>query len=350
MKKYAVIMAGGSGTRFWPKSSRKKPKQLLSLTGRESQLQLTWNRLNSVVEKSKRMVVCTELLKGAILKHVKGAWILAEPMGRNTMAAVCWSAWAIAEKDPQALVAVLPADAFIAHVPEFKKALNIAFDIAENEKRIVCLGITPTGPATAYGYIQRGLPLRNVGHEIREFVEKPDDAKAQRLFESKEFLWNAGIFVFGVNTFIDEVRQLAPEFATFFDKNIKSLKKLKTGYKNLPSIAIDVALMEKTNRGALVAGDFGWNDLGSWPALQEVIPPNSEGGIIKAPGGFITVGSKNIIADISSKKFLGLIGVEDLIVVETETAILVCNHKNAQDIKTLVSLIEKNKKLAKNLL
>jgi mannose-1-phosphate guanylyltransferase len=343
-------MAGGSGTRFWPKSSKKKPKQLLSLTGKESQLQLTWNRLNSVVEKSKRMVVCTELLKSAVLKHVKGAWILAEPMGRNTMAAVCWSAWAIAEKDPQSLVAVLPADAYIANVSEFQKALNGAFEIAENERRIVCLGITPTGPATAYGYIQRGLPLKHLGFEIKEFVEKPDDTKAKVLFDSKEFLWNAGIFVFDVGTFIDEVRKLAPEFAAFFDKNIKSPKKLKAGYKNLPSVAIDVALMEKTQKGALLAGDFGWNDLGSWPALSEVIPPNSEAGVIKAPGGFVAVKSKNIVADITPKKFLGLIGVEDLIVVETENAILVCNQKNAQDIKTLVGLIEKNKKLAKNLL
>jgi mannose-1-phosphate guanylyltransferase len=248
------------------------------------------------------------------------------------------------------LVAVLPADAFIANVQEFQKALKVAFEIAENEKRIVCLGITPTAPATAYGYIQRGLPLKGAGHEIKEFVEKPDSEKAQRLYDSEEFLWNAGIFVFKAETFIEEVRTLAPEFAAFFDKNIKAPAKLKYGYKNLPSVAIDVALMEKTNKGALVAGDFGWNDLGSWPALQEVMPANSEAGVIKATGGFIAVGSKNIVADISSKKFLGLIGVEDLIVVETDNAILVCNQKNAQDIKTLVGLIEKNKKLAKFLL
>ncbi len=343
-------MAGGSGTRFWPKSSKKKPKQLLSLTSRESQIQLTWKRLNTVVERSHRLIVCTEQLRKATLEHIKDVKILAEPMGRNTMAAVCWSAWDIFQKDPTALIAVLPADAFIANVPEFQKSLNLAFEVALSEKRIVCLGITPTGPATAYGYIRRGTALKGGGYELKEFVEKPDRANAQNLFESGEFLWNAGIFIFEVSTFIEEVRIHSPEFASFFDKKIHKPHLIKQGYRNLQSVSIDVALMEKTHRGALLEGNFGWNDLGSWPALLEVVPPNSEAGVLRAPGGFIQVNSKNIIADLSSKKFLGLIGVEDLIVVETEKAILICHQKNAQDIKTLVNMIEKNKKFAKTLL
>jgi mannose-1-phosphate guanylyltransferase len=349
VKKYAVIMAGGSGTRFWPKSSKKNPKQLLALTGKESQLQLTWQRLNGLVGKSQRLIVCTEVLKKPTLKHVKGAWILAEPEGRNTMAAVCWSAWAIAQKTSDALVSVLPADAFISDVKGFKKCLDIAYSVANSENRIVCLGIKPTFAATAYGYIQQGQGL-SLGHEIKQFVEKPNNQKARELFASSDYSWNAGIFVFKVNVFMDEVRKHAPDFAAFFDKNIKSESKIKAGYKTLPSVAIDVALMEKTSRGAIIAGDFGWNDLGSWPAIAEVVPPNCEAGVVTAPGGFLAVNSKNIVADLSSQRFLGLVGVENLIIVETENAILVCHQDQAQEIKTLVGRLQKNKKLSKRLL
>jgi mannose-1-phosphate guanylyltransferase len=341
-------MAGGSGTRFWPKSSKSKPKQLLALTGQKSQLQLTCSRLQGVVGKSNQLIVCTEALKKPTLKQIPGAWVLGEPEGRNTMAAVCWSAWTIFEEDPTALVAVLPADAFIADVPAFKKALEEGYRVAREEKRIVCLGIKPTFPATAYGYIQKGSALKTAGFEIKRFIEKPDLNNARDLFASQEFLWNAGIFIFSIETFLSEVRSHAPEFAAFFDS--RSENKIKKDYKKLPSIAIDVALMEKTSRGALISGDFGWNDLGSWPALAEVLPSNSEAGVIKAPGGFLSLGSKKIIADMNSKKFLALIGVENLIIVETENALMVCHGDHAQDIKTLVQQMQKNKKLAQRLL
>jgi mannose-1-phosphate guanylyltransferase len=348
--KYAIIMAGGSGTRFWPKSSKKNPKQLLSLTGRDSQLQVTCKRLQGVVSKPHCLIVCTEKLKSSVLKHVPKSWVLPEPQGRNTMAAVCWGAWSIKEEDPDALIAVLPADSFIKDVKVFQKALNQAYHLAETKNRIVCLGIKPTFGATAYGYIHRGLELSPSSFEIKKFVEKPDNQRAEELFQSKEYLWNAGIFIFKAKVFIEEVRTHAPEFFNYFEKNINSLKKVKSGYGKLPSVSIDVALMEKTTQGAVMPGDFGWNDLGSWPALSEVGPANCEAGVVKAPGGVLSVRSKNIIADIESKRFLGLVGVENIIVVETKDAILVCHRDQAQEIRTLVNLIEKNKKLSKRLL
>jgi len=344
-------MAGGSGTRFWPKSSSKIPKQLLSLTHKRSQIQLTFDRLESVVSKPNRWVIATKSLKSAIKKQLSGVKILAEPEGRNTMAAACWSAWTVAQKEPDGLVAVLPADAHIGDVGNYQATLEEAFLIAQRELRIVCLGIKPTFPATCYGYIQSGNSLQmGNGKTIAHFIEKPSKERAHEFFQSGSYSWNAGIFIFRADVFQEEVRIHAPDFAAFFDKNIKTEKKIISGYKKLPSTSVDVGLMEKTNKGAVVTGDFGWNDLGSWPALGEVLKPNSPAGIVNAPAGHISLNSKNVIVDVTEKKFVGLIGVENLIVVETSGALLICHQDHAQEIKNLVSEIRKNKKIAKKLL
>jgi mannose-1-phosphate guanylyltransferase len=345
-------MAGGSGTRFWPKSSAKHPKQLLALTGKKTQIQLTWDRLGGVVPAQNRWVIGTETLATAIRAQLPGAHQLKEPVGRNTMAAVCWSAWTLHGNggDKDALVAVLPADAFVGNVSAFRAALNEAFVVAEKEDRIVCLGIKPKFPSTAYGYIQGGRPLPTAGCEIEKFTEKPPADKAQEYFQSGEYFWNAGIFVFRAGAFIDEVRLYAPAFAAFFDKAAGNQSKIKSGYKNLPLVSVDVALMENTKRGALVPGDFGWNDLGSWPALAEVLPSNDQAGLIHAPGGHAAIDCSGLIVDVTDRKFVGLIGVSDLIVVETDKALLICRKDEAQKIKDLVGSLNQNKKLKDRLL
>jgi mannose-1-phosphate guanylyltransferase/mannose-6-phosphate isomerase len=266
------------------------------------------------------------------------------------MAAVCWSVWSVDHVQPDALIAVLPADAYIGDVPGYQKALNIAFAVAEKENRIVCLGIKPTSAATGYGYIQQGPELSSGATEIARFIEKPDEKKAQELFSSGQYLWNAGIFVFPAKLFMNETRKLAPEFGSFFDKFAKSSTRLRNRYKDLPKISVDVALMEKTKSGALVPGDFGWNDIGSWPALAEVLKSNSPAGIVNSDGGHLSIDSQNCIVDVCGDKFVGLIGVKDLIVVETEGALLVCHKDEAQKIKDLVGQLEKDKKLSKKLL
>ena len=208
-------MAGGSGTRFWPLSSIKRPKQLLKLTGKRSQIQLTSDRLQGIVKKSNRFVVCTKALEKPTKAHLPGIKTLGEPVGRNTMAAVCWGAWAIAQKNPEATLIVLPADAHISNVEKFQGVLKQAVDLAQQEHHIVCLGIKPTFAATGYGYIQNGEILKS-GFKIARFVEKPNELKAKEFLSSGDYTWNAGIFVFRVKDLISEVRNHAPEFAKIF--------------------------------------------------------------------------------------------------------------------------------------
>jgi len=274
----------------------------------------------------------------------------------------------VAQRDPDALVAVLPADAFVDDVEAFRSTLMKAFETAQTHGAIVCLGIKPTFAATGYGYIRTGpspssgvprvegnngsgsaITNRNP-RPIEQFFEKPDVAHAQRFFKSGDYFWNAGIFVFSARVFQEETRKHAPEFAVFFDKNIGTSKRLKSGYRALPKVAVDVALMEKTDRGFLVQGDFGWNDIGSWPALAEVLKNNSVAGIVNAKSGHIAIDSDACVVDVTDGKFVGLIGVRDLIVVETSNALLVCHKDSAQKIKDLVGEIAKIKKLKVKLL
>lgn len=349
MSRYAVIMAGGSGTRFWPRSTAKYPKQFLALTSKKTMIQLTASRLDGLVPAKNRLVVCTKDHTALVKKQVKGARILAEPEGRNTMAAVCWSAWEGFARDKEAILAVLPADAHIADVPAFKRALAAAFETAEKQGRIVCLGIKPTFAATGYGYIQAGSPLTTEASTIGRFIEKPTQEKAREFLREGNYLWNAGIFVFKAQTFIEETRTHAPEFARAFDALIKAPAKLKTIYKNLPKAPVDKALMEKTSAGAVIPGDFGWNDVGSWEALADVLGPNANAGHIQATGGFATVDSSRVFASLKSGKFLGLVGVQDLVIVETEQALLVCHKDKVQDIKLLVEEAKKSPKGNKTL-
>jgi mannose-1-phosphate guanylyltransferase len=339
-------MAGGSGTRFWPKSSRNFPKQLLSLTDHRSLLQMTADRLKKIVSQENLFVVGTERLKNAIKTQLPLVNIFAEPEGRNTMAAVCWSTWKISEKNPEAVISVLPADAYIENIKSYQESLQTAFEIAKEDDRIVCLGIKPRYASTAYGYIEAGdEKITGGAKNISRFIEKPDSKKAKEIFNKGHFLWNAGIFVFKAKVFKAEVLKHAPKFAEYFDKMPKSKNKFKTFYKSLPKAPVDTALMEKTSRGAVISGDFGWNDLGSWPALEEVFKNNESAGLIRGAAACLSIDSKGMIVDLEHKKLIAFIGVENLIVVETEKSLLIATKDRAQEIKKIVELIEQNKKL-----
>lgn len=345
MKKYAVIMAGGSGTRFWPRSSQKNPKQFLKLTSNKSMIQETYNRLAGVVPPKNRWVICTKAHKAAVKKHLGNTKVLAEPSGRNTMAAACWTAWEIASQDPEACVVLLPADAYIKDPKQYQKVLSESFEVAHNNNSIVCIGIPPTYPATAYGYIETTEKLDKT-LPISRFVEKPNEEKAKEFFDSGRFAWNAGIFVFKAGVFVNEVQEHAPEFFEAFSKAyFKKPKSWERFYNKLPSQPVDVALMEKTNLGAVVPGVFGWNDVGSWPALTEVLGDNFAGGQSIGPAEVLSLESEGNMLDLPSKKFIGLIGVKDLIVVETKDSLLVCHKDKAQDIKKIISHLGSKKKL-----
>ena len=284
-------MAGGSGTRFWPKSSTQNPKQFLSLVGKKSMIQLTHERLTGLVPKANVSVVSPKEFKGKIKKHLGKVNIIVEPQARNTMGAICLSAWKIGVKDPEAIIAVFPSDAYIADTESFKKALTESFDYAANNHAIVCLGIKPNFPATGYGYIETGDTLSGDIKKISRFVEKPDAKKAVEFIQSGKFIWNAGIFIFKAQTFFEEVENHAFDFFTAFETISRKKTKLKKIYSSILKESIDTALMEKTTAGVVLTGDFGWNDIGSWPALEEVLPPNSPAGLIMTKGGFEEINS-----------------------------------------------------------
>ncbi len=337
MSRFAVIMAGGSGTRFWPKSTRKTPKQFLPLTSKRSLLWEASHRLDGLVPTPKRWVVCTQDVAGLVKKQLKSSPLLIEPQGRNTMAAVCWAAWVINGKDRQSSVVVLPADAHIGNEVAYKKALGEAFKRAEEKGRIVCLGIPPTFPATGYGYIENKS-------DNPKFVEKPSEERALELMKSG-YLWNAGIFVFKTSVFINEVRVLAPHFAHEFDQIMVNAKKLTSIYRHLTKIPVDKAIMEKTALGSVISCGFGWNDVGSWKALHEVTGNNTTEGLVRTKRGYEAIDCSDLFIDVTDGKFVGLVGVKDLVVVETKDALLICHKDRTQEIKDLVEKIRVRPKL-----
>ncbi len=310
-------------------------------------IQLTFDRLTGLIPRGNISVVSPKEFKGKIKKHLGKIKVFNEPEARNTMGAICLSAWNIGVRDPEAIIAVFPSDAYIADTDEFRKALSESYEYAALNHSIVCLGIKPTFPATGYGYIESGAPLSGSIRTIERFVEKPNESTAEEFFKSGSFIWNAGIFIFKAQTFFEEVETHAFDFFTAFETISRKKTRLKKIYSGLPKESIDTALMEKTRAGVVMSGDFGWNDIGSWPALQEVLPANSAAGLVLSQGGFEEVDSSGIIASIDSKKFLGVVGLKDIVIVETKDAILVCSKDKAQEIKTLVSKLQGNKKFKK---
>lgn len=333
MKKIAVIMAGGSGTRFWPKSSSKHPKQFLKLTDpKKSLIQMTHQRLSRVTKDI--WVITTEKLATKTKKELGAkVKILKEPVGKNTMAACCWTAWTAFKDDPESVVGIFPADAHVSNTNEFFRIVDRAYTLASSTDQIVCIGIVPTSPSTRFGYIQ------SKGEKIERFVEKPNAETAQQFLDQGGFYWNAGIFVFKAKVFVEETRRLAPEFASLFDT-----QKIQKIYKSAPSVPVDIALMEKTNRGAVLPGDFGWNDVGSWSALPEVINPNVGTNLVSAPKSFVEIQSERNIVESLGKKLICFAGIQDCIFVETENVILVAHKSKSEEIKDLVAKLKTDKK------
>ncbi|MCC6277108.1 MAG: mannose-1-phosphate guanylyltransferase, partial [Oligoflexia bacterium] len=246
MKRFAIIMAGGSGTRFWPKSTRANPKQFLSLAGANSLIQQTSLRIKNLVPPKNQFVVTTESLRKLTRKHLPKATLLCEPEGRNTLAAIAWSAWTVEETSPGATMIVLPSDAFIQNENAYREVIGQSCEIAESLNMIVCVGIKPNYPATGYGYIQAGENLRSGVSRIMRFVEKPGPEKAEQFINEGTYCWNAGIFIAKSSTIIDEVRRVQPAVAAIMDQIIKKPRMLKSLYKKVPKLPFDIAIMERT--------------------------------------------------------------------------------------------------------
>jgi mannose-1-phosphate guanylyltransferase len=348
---HAVILAGGSGTRFWPASRRQLPKQLLPLGGRpdEPLIAATLRRLAPLVPVERVWVSTGASLvsaTAATLPEVPLMHMLAEPMARNTAPAIGWAASTIARADPEAIVAVLPADHAIADEDGFRAVLSRAIRAAE-DGWLTTVGIVPTRPETGYGYIEVGPQVAEGVHEAARFVEKPSRAVAEQYLAGKKHLWNGGMFFFRARAMLEAIDEHLPALAAGLDAIDQAATRgdeasvLSSVFPTLPSISIDHGVMEKASRIAVVPGSFGWNDVGSWQATWEMSPHDPDGNTL--PDGSIAVDARNnLVRDMSTsapKKRWALVGVTDLVVVETDDAVLVIPRERAQDVRAVVDAL-----------
>lgn len=345
-----MILAGGSGTRFWPLSRRSRPKQLLKLFGEKSLLAQTLERLHGLIPPDHTYVFTSEIILDAVrreLPRVPRPQIVAEPASRNTAPAIGLAAHEILRRDPHGMMVILPSDHIITKPDLFRRALAAGCQAASEEGRSVVLGIKPTRPETGFGYIRLGKQEGSSGSlgifRVLQFTEKPPVATARRHVRSGKYLWNAGMFIWRASTLIANLERFQPRMAAALRRiteagGVRSPKTLKRLYPRLENISIDYALMEKIENVSAIAADIGWSDVGSWAAAHELSAQDGAGNV--SPSAALMVDSRrNII--LSSQKFVAAVGVEDLVIVETEDALLVCPRDRSQEVGKLVKEIER---------
>jgi mannose-1-phosphate guanylyltransferase len=358
---HAVILAGGRGTRFWPRSRTKTPKQLLHITGKGTMLEQTIARFRPLVPAKRIWTVTNAEQEAALRKQLPAAArkrVLVEPVGRNTAAAIAFAAFHIRETaGGDARMAVLPADHYIRDVSAYRKIVATALDVAKEPGRMVVLGIPPTRPETGFGYLEKMSPT--IGADgvpvfpVRRFTEKPETETAKEYIASGNYYWNAGMFFWRVSTYLDALRQHLPEtyaklerLATFVDKSQYSVQ-LRKIYPRLENISVDYAILERATReeGGLqvfvIPAEVGWSDIGSWAAVYELNAKNQSENTFDGAGHAIDASGNYVASD--NGKFVAAIGVNNLVIVETPDALLVCARERAQDVGKLVKWLEEKK-------
>lgn len=353
---YIVILAGGAGTRFWPLSRRQRPKQLMSVFGGQSMLQRTVERVLSL--HPRRILVVTNALQAAEtarqLDYIKDAPIdiIAEPVGRNTAPAIGLAAAIIARHDSEAVMVVLPADHYIVDEERFRATL-VRAQAAAGQGSLVTLGIRPDRPETGYGYIEADESAGADGPwPVQRFVEKPSLAKALEFLSARNFYWNSGMFVWQARVILAEIGKHLPALYAGLmkleipvgDWNPASLPaQIADLYNAIVGQSIDYGVMEKAAQTKVIPADFGWSDVGSWRALPSVITPDADGNIaINAPAS-INIDSRGCLV-YGSGKLVALVGVKNLIVVNTDDALLVCAEDRAQEVKQVVETLERQER------
>ncbi len=345
MATYAVIMAGGSGTRFWPASRRLRPKQLLPLApgDERSLLRATVERIAPLVPAERVAVVTSAELGEATareLPEVPQENLLTEPLGRNTAPCVGWAASVIGRRDPDAVLMVLPADHHIADEARFLEVLRRGIEAAE-DGAIVTVGIEPTRPETGYGYLEKGAPVREGVHLARRFVEKPNRQRAEQFLASGQFLWNSGMFFFRASVILEAIAEHLPSLAEGLARldeaaaRGRETEELARTYPTLPSVSIDHGVMEKVDEVWVVPGSFGWSDLGSWTTAWELAGHDEDGNAV-TPETLLEDARGNYVS-APKGKLVALVGVDDLVVVDTEDALLVVPRERAQDVRAIVA-------------
>ena len=347
-------MAGGSGTRFWPLSRSRRPKQFLPLGGsNESLLEATARRLRSQVPPDQIFVVVSQTLADstrALLPWLPPANVLAEPAARNTAPCVGWAASIVARRDPAAVLAVLPADHHILEEERYQAVFVSAVQAARGG-HLVTVGIKPTRPETGYGYIELGDELAPGVFVASRFVEKPDLERASRFVEEGRFLWNSGMFFFRADAVLEAIREHLPPLAEGLARMDEAAGRgdeaggVATIFPSLPNISIDNGVMEKASRVAVLPGDYGWSDVGSWTAAWELAPKDERGNAMV--GEVVPVDSERCYVRAPSDKVVAVVGLQDIVVVDTPDALLVMPRERAQDVREVVEALKRTGRIGK---
>ncbi|HSB19097.1 MAG TPA: mannose-1-phosphate guanylyltransferase [Anaeromyxobacteraceae bacterium] len=350
MKIFPVIMAGGSGTRFWPLSRKDRPKQFLRLAGEVPLLQATVERLPPLARLDRTFVVCGPEHAAAVrrmIPRLPRANVVIEPCARNTAPCVGLAALHVKAREPRGVMAMLPADHHISRPDAFRVALEAAGAVAE-KGFIATIGIRPERPETGYGYLKVGQKLPGAGrargplapHRVDRFVEKPDVVTAARYLAEGTYLWNSGIFVFRVDVILDEIRRAMPVLGEQLEVIERALdtprygRTLKRVFPDCPSISIDFGVMEKSRRIAVVPAELGWSDVGSFSALSEVRRTDAEGNVVEGEG-LVIEGKENVVIG-HGRRPLAVVGLDGVVAVDAGDAILVVRRDRSQDVRKAV--------------
>ena len=351
MELVVVIMAGGVGARFWPRSRVKEPKQLLKIFNNNSMIQDTVDRLKGLVKNENIFIITNKIQKELIVKQlpkIPKENIIEEPFGKNTAACVGLANVIIESKFEEAIVVVLPADHLIKNVKEFKKTVKEAAKFAETNDCLITFGINPTRPETGYGYIQIDEnAINKVFHKVLTFAEKPNLATAKRFIKSGDFFWNSGMFIWRTNIIMNEINEYMPELydgLQTIKKSVKSTKfnnVVKNVYGQLRNISIDYGIMEHSKKVFLIKGTFDWSDVGSWDTVYDLSKKDKNNNV--NVGNVYTANTSRSYV-YSPDKFTAVLGVDDLLIINTDDATLVCHRNYAQDVKLVVEHLKMNKK------
>lgn len=351
-KVWLFVMAGGSGTRFWPRSRANRPKQLLNIIGDEALLTVTLRRFSGLVDEKNSVVVTTEFLAKPtknVLPQFQGT-ILVEPEARNTAPCLVMAMEWLRQRDPKAVAIVVPADHWVSDTTSFQEVIRTAIQHAQQSRSgLLTIGITPTRAETGFGYIRSGDPLRADESilAVERFVEKPKQDVAEAMIQDPSYLWNSGMFVWSVTEFFRTLAEAAPEFIQVFAPYREALntpgadseQALRAAYGQAPVISIDYALLEKSKEVAVLPGSFDWNDLGSFPSLCDLYPL-VEGGSGRAKRVMAIDSIANLVD--APEKVVALLGVTNMMIVDVGDVLLVAARERSQDVKKFVERLKQS--------
>ena len=345
---HVLIMAGGSGTRFWPLSRSEKPKQFLKILGKKNLLLMTLDRIKNLASPNCIWIVSTQNQHKNLPKSFPDSHVIIEPLIRNTAACIGLSAFELFKKDPNALMCICPSDHIIQDQKAFDKTLSLAISEVENHNTMVMIGIKPTYPHSGFGYIEvASTETADTAITIESFKEKPDTKTAKAYIQSKRYFWNAGIFVWRADRFIEALRVHLPKtyhtLRSYVDLPHSDKKNRKALFESLEKISVDHGILEHVGKELkVIPASFDWDDLGSWSSLEKYLPKDKDKNTTNVP--LYTVGSKKNIVFSSHKKAVALININDLIIVDSDDILLILPKKNDQEVRLIQDILPKNLK------